>query len=56
MGTPRELDKIDIDTKGNWDKYRKRQWLSEHPLEIVKRRLDAYYVLTKELKTKLATI
>jgi transposase len=31
------IDKIEIQTKENWDKYRKRQWLAEHPFGTIKR-------------------
>lgn len=41
------LDKVEQQTKENWGKYKKRQWLVEHPFGTVKRQLGAYYLLTK---------
>lgn len=45
------LNKIDKQTEENWDKYRKRQWLVEHPFGTVKRNLNAYYLLTKGINS-----
>lgn len=41
------LEKIQLQTKDNVQKYRKRQWLVEHPFGTVKRGFDMSYVLTK---------
>lgn len=41
------IDDIEKQTKENWDKYKKRQWLVEHPFGTVKRQFGAYYLLTK---------
>ncbi len=49
-------DEIEERTKANLDKYRKRQMLVEHPFGTVKRGMDAYYVLTKGMKSVGAEI
>lgn len=41
------LDQVEFRTKTNWEKYRKRQWIAEHPFGTIKRGFDAYYLLTK---------
>lgn len=41
------LEQIEAQTTGNWEKYRKRQWLAEHPFGTIKRGFDASYLLTK---------
>ncbi|OCL26592.1 hypothetical protein U472_11440 [Orenia metallireducens] len=45
------LDEIDKQTIKNWDTYRKRQWLAEHPFGTVKRGFDSYYLLTKGINS-----
>ena len=50
------IDNVEIQTKENWDKYQKRQWLSEHPFGTIKRSLGAYYVLTKGIESVGAEI
>ena len=50
------IDKVEKQTKESWDKYRKRQWLSEHPFGTIKRGFDAYYVLTKGIESVGAEI
>lgn len=41
------LDQVEHQTKTNWEKYRKRQSIVEHPFGTIKRGFDAYYLLTK---------
>ena len=41
------LDTIDIQTEQNFDKYRLRQMIVEHPFGTIKRNWGAYYFLTK---------
>lgn len=41
------LDTIDINTEHNFDKYRMRQTIVEHPFGTVKRGWGAYYFLTR---------
>ena len=41
------LDKIDLQTEQNMDKYRLRQMIVEHPFGTIKRSWGAYYFLTR---------
>lgn len=41
------LDQVELQTTLNWEKYRKRQWIAEHPFGTIKRGFDAHYLLTK---------
>jgi transposase len=41
------LDKIDLQTEQNMDKYRQRQMIVEHPFGTIKRSWGAYYFLTR---------
>lgn len=50
------LIKVQQQTKENWDKYRKRQQLSEHPFGTIKRGFDSSYVLTKGLSSVRAEL
>lgn len=50
------LIKVQQQTKENWNKYRKRQQLSEHPFGTIKRGFDLSYVLTKGLDSVSAEI
>ncbi|GAB6275235.1 MAG: hypothetical protein STSR0004_21000 [Peptococcaceae bacterium] len=36
--------------KSNWDKVKKRQWLSEHPFGTIKRAFNQGYVLMKGIE------
>ena len=41
------LEQVELQTKTNWEKYQKRQWVVEHPFGTIKRGFDSYYLLTK---------
>jgi transposase len=50
------LIKVQQQTKENFNKYRKRQQLSEHPFGTIKRGFDSSYVLTKGLDSVRAEL